>query len=87
MGRMRQEELIALTANAANVPEDEAARVLAVAAELRKAAQSGEPGEPSDAGERAALAAALRKADEAFGGGDGSRASRLAYSERSGLLG
>lgn len=47
-----------------------------------------EQGEPSDSTERVSpLEAALKKADAAFGGRDGSRASRLAYSERSGLLG
>jgi hypothetical protein len=50
-------------------------------------ANAGEPSEPSRAAEQAPLAAALQKADAAFGVGDGSRASRLAYSERSGLLG
>jgi hypothetical protein len=61
----------------------------AMAVEQRPAEQVEAIGqsEPSGATEEAPLAKALREADEAFGDRIGSRESRLAYSERSGLLG
>lgn len=61
----------------------------ATAVEQIPAVQIEDTGQDESSGaiEEAPIARALREADEAFGDRIGSRESRLAHSERSGLLG